>query len=259
MNLSADGCSDGKIWRCRRTVAGVRHENKTSIRKGSIFGNSHISIRKVLYLLYEWAANTSVASTAYELSLDEETVMEWFKRFREIAGAFTENRINRQIGSTNDIIEIDECQIGRRKFHRGRRPREVWLFGAVVRGSVPLRLVIESVRKRNRATLIPIIRDRVAAGATIVSDGWAAYEGLQEMGFTHLVVNHSTSFVSPENPEAHTQNVENLWRCLRRFLNSKTAYSRRHLMSYVQEFVFRKSFIDIFETMISAIEEATTD
>jgi transposase-like protein len=88
----------------------------------------------------------------------------------------------------------------------------------------------------------------------VISDGWAAYSGLQALGFNHSVVNHSENFVSPNDPMVHTQNIENLWRCLRRFLNSRSSYSRDHLTTYLWEFTFRKCFPNTFETMISAIE-----
>jgi transposase-like protein len=258
MKLATDGCEDGEIWRCRRIIRGERHEAKISIRRGSIFWGSNLPIRKIMFLIYEWAVNSSVTAVEYELQLDERTVLHWFETFRGIASWLVDTRLSQQIGGLNDFVEIDECQIGRRKHHRGRCPREVWLFGGVVRGSAPLSLFIQAVRKRDRATLQPIICERIHCESTIVSDGWGAYAGLQDDGFIHRVVNHSTSFVSPINGTIHTQNIENMWRCLRRFLNAKTAYSRAHLDSYIQEFVFRKAYVDAFETIVSAIEEKFT-
>jgi hypothetical protein len=41
------------------------------------------------------------------------------------------------IGGENSIVEIDECQIGRRKYHRGRLANEVWGYLAVSLGTRP--------------------------------------------------------------------------------------------------------------------------
>ena len=38
-----------------------------------------------------------------------------------------------KIDGLNEIIEIAECQTGRKKYHRGRAPNEIWLFGGINR------------------------------------------------------------------------------------------------------------------------------
>jgi len=183
------------------------------------------------------------------------TIVSWFQTFRMIASLYATERLPQQIGGPEEIVEIDECQIGRRKHHRGRLPNEVWLFGAIVRGAFPPRICIQQVPRRNRQTLEPIIEQCIHRSSHIISDGRAAYSRLLAQGFNHSIVNHSENFVSPSDPVAHTQNIENLWRCLRRFLNNRSSYSREQLPSYIQEFIFRKCFINPFETMLSAIEE----
>lgn len=205
-------------------------------------------------MLYEWAASTPVGQTAYELTLSAPTVLFWFDKFREIAARFVVSRVDGAIGVAGDTVEVDESQIGRRKYHRGRRPNEVWVFGGIVRGSNPCRLFLEIVPNRRATTLIPIIQRRINSNARVITDCWGSYNGLAALGVNHATVNHSEGFLAAGDPEIHTQGIENLWRCLRRFLNARTSYSRDHLDSYLKEFVFRKSFIDPFETMLSAIQ-----
>lgn len=158
----------------------------------------------------------------------------------------TTRRCQRNCWSRRDLI-------GRRKHHRGRVPNEVWLIGMVVRGSNPLRLYIKEVRRRNRQTLEPIIVQHVHIYSRVMTDGSRAYNRLSGLGYQHSVVVHDTHFVSPEDSSVHTQNVENMWRCLRRFLNRRSSYSRRHLQSYIGEFVFRKGCVETFETVLSDI------
>ena len=100
-----------------------------------------------------------------------------------------------------------------------------------------------------------IIGQRIDPLTHIVSDGWSGYVNVHQICVRHSVVNHSENFVSPSDSNVHTQNVENLWRCLRRFLNRGGRYSRDDLYNYIQEFVYRKSFIDPFECLLSIIEQ----
>ena len=51
---------------------------------------------------------------------------------------------------------------------------------------------------RTANTLPPIITANVEPGSTIVSDGWAAYEGLNnlQLQYNHQWVNHKLNFES---------------------------------------------------------------
>ena len=159
-----------------------------------------------------------------------------------------------KIGGPGLIVEIDESQLARRKHQRGRIPREIWVFGALVRGSNPQKFALAIVTNRKRRTLERVIDQMIDQRSTIVSDGWGGYVGLSAAGFHHLVVNHSENFVHPRDPAIHTQGIENLWYVLMRFLRAKGTYTRRHLTSYLKEFMFRKSSPDIFDCFVSAAE-----
>ena len=246
--------SGERAWICRKTFNGIRHYIKVSIMRDSFFAESRLPIKEAIYLLYEWSVLTTVEQASFQLNISCKTASSWYTRFRGLAERTNNRVLSTMIGGEGDIVEIDECQIGHRKHHRGRAPNEVWVFAGVVRGSNPLRLFIECVKKRDRETLTEIIKRRIKIKSTIISDGWGAYQHLAKEGFKHKAVNHSVEFVSALDPTVHTQNVENVWRCFRRFLNSKSAYKRNPLQGYIQEFIFRKSFTNSFETLISSIE-----
>src|SRR5690242_10321786 len=111
---SPDKCDDRRIWACRRTQNGRRHQKKVSIRHGSYFASSGLSIRDTLYALYEWSVKTSVEQTCFELQLSNKTVIALFKQFRALATIVVQTRLNGPIGGQGLTVEIDECQIGRR-------------------------------------------------------------------------------------------------------------------------------------------------
>ena len=81
--------------------------------------------------------------------------------------------------------------LGKRKYHRGRMVDGRWILGMVERESGELRLEICTNNKRDRATLIPLIKRHVAPGTLIITDCWAAYNFLEQEGFMQETVNHS--------------------------------------------------------------------
>ena len=69
-----------------------------------------------------------------------------------------------QIGGENVIVEIDESKFRKRKYHRGHHVEGAWVIGGVER-SVERRVFAEIVEKRDAATLVDVVRRRVAPGS----------------------------------------------------------------------------------------------
>ena len=78
---------------------------------------------------------------------------------------------------------------------------------------------------RSAHTLIPLIKKYILPRTTIVSDNWKAYTSIKEDRYTHWVINHFEHFLDPENIDVHTQNVERLWRDLKKRPGMKCKYS----------------------------------
>ena len=91
-----------------------------------------------------------------------------------------------------------------------------------------------TVPDRRAATLLPIIQGSIRHGTTIMSDMWAAYGGIQAMGYAHLTVNHTYEFVDPITG-AHTQNVENSWKNAKQSNKKRNGTHRSMLDSYEVE------------------------
>ena len=87
-------------------------------------------------------------------------------------------------------------------------------------------------------------------GSHVVSDGWTSYANIDRWNnniYTHEVL-HQENFINPNNPDVHTQNIENLshllsWMGAKKSFVDKvvTSTSEALFTSYLHEFVWRNS------------------
>ena len=69
---------------------------------------------------------------------------------------------------------------------------QIWVFGMIEVETNTL--IMYPVDRRSADTLIPLLQKRVEPGSVILSDGWAAYDKLNELGFKHFSVIHKHAF-----------------------------------------------------------------
>lgn len=60
-------------------------------------------------------------------------------------------------------------------------------------------------------------------------------------GYAHKTVNHSLNFVDPEI-HVHTQNIENMWMCIKRKKKLQMGLHSSLLPTYLGEFLRRRKF-----------------
>ena len=154
------------------------------------------------------------------------------------------------------IVEIDESKFFHRKYHRGAWREGHWVFGGIERGSN--RCFLVEVEQRDANTLLPLIEDWILPGTKIMSDGWRAYNNIDQIGggiYTHDVVIHQDNFVDPLDRSIHTQNIESMWSRAKRIFRHMYGTSRALFDSYLIEFMWRTSFgkDDAFSAILSNI------
>lgn len=199
--------------------------SRVSVTAGSVFESLSMSIGRALMLLHQFASGAAYEEAQLAVVFDggdepasSATVADWYglARDRLVDEA---DRIGEggQIGGPGVVVQVDEAQIGRRKWHRGRVPQDVWVLGAIDEaGGLRMRVVPD----RSSATLNPILGEWCRPGSVLHTDGWRAYGALADppYNFTHRVVNHSLRgsgrFVAPDG--TNTQRVECEWRHVRR-------------------------------------------
>ncbi|KAJ4429059.1 hypothetical protein ANN_26055 [Periplaneta americana] len=154
-----------------------------------------------------------------EPDISDVTIADWTSYCREASMDSLDCRYANQplIDGQGHIVEVDECKIGRPKFHVGRLVEGMWVLGLTDRQTREIRLKVCPDNHRDAQTL-RLIRKHVQPNMTIYTDCWRGYDSLNQHQFQHMSVNHSLNFVDPVNG-VHTNDIESAWQPLRKRLS----------------------------------------
>lgn len=213
-----------------------------TVRIGTIFENSPISLRHwfiATYLFSSHKRGISSYQLAEDLGLTQKSA--WFMLNR-IRHAYMQEVPDI---STSAVITMDETFVGGKNKNRhadkkiknsqGRSFKDKTpVFGMMYDGKIFTKVVTDT----KATTLQPIIWELVPEGATIVTDEWTAYEGLDKY-YDQKVVNHGAkNYVTDDGYSSN--NVENHWSHLKRsIIGTYYQVSRKHLQRYCDEMAFR--------------------
>ena len=227
---------DGVRWRCRC--------GKTrSIRDGSFFEKSNLSLGKIVLLVYCWSVDTCMTATSVMVGVSESTVIDWFNMLRgECHSKLLQLPMdNRMLGGQDQIVEIDESVMIKRKYSRGaaRPHQDHWVFGMYDRQRKVG--VIELVDRQDSPTLEQLIQRYIRPGSIIYSNGLAAYNGLGALGYSHEVVIHADVVVDP-NTGVHTKGVEAYCSRAKSKLKACNGSVSEMVPSYFDEFMWREHY-----------------
>ncbi|KAF7697614.1 hypothetical protein CDIK_1555 [Cucumispora dikerogammari] len=121
-----------------------------------------------------------------------------------------------KIGGLKCIIEIDETTVTKRKFERGRRVSTLWCVGDVCR--VYKSFFFELTKKRDKKTLQTILDKHINSQSHIITDEWRGYWGLNQGFESHKTICHKKYFMNPKDPSIYTQNIECMWKHLKKYV-----------------------------------------
>lgn len=232
---------DGKNFKC-----GNRKEcgRTFTVTVGTVFENSKLPLSKWFLAMYLITANTKGVSS-WQLSryLGITQKSAWFvnHRIRKMLECESPNYLE-------NLVEADESLIGgkEKNKHRNKRTKhsqgrstltKTPMFGILERNSEEKgnsKVHVEKVLDVKRETLQTIIGNKVRGNATVCTDEWLGYRGLDDR-FKHYVVNHSQGLYV--DGIAHTNSIENFWSILKRGIYGVYhSVSEKHLDRYLAEF-----------------------
>jgi transposase-like protein len=143
-------------------------------------------------------------------------------------------------------VEVDETFIGgeERGLRGGRAKGKKVLTGIAVEVHEPKgigRCRMAPLADASAASLHAFVSDHVKPGATIVTDAWMGYRGLERLGYTHERHSQRAAKARGEDPGELLPAVHRVASLAKRWLlgTHQGSVDEAHLPSYLDEFVFR--------------------
>lgn len=243
------GRNKGFYFRCG--VKSCRRE--VSLKKGTFFEGSNLSIRQIICLIYYFARDDQLQEEL-KFNLDvvsENTIVDWKNFCRDVCTSyFVRHPV--LLGGIGEIVEVDESSLIKRKYNRGRLLPTQWVFGGY-QPSIKEGFLV-AVPNTKRETILPLIHRYIGPASLIISDCAKIYDTLSEEGYFHLTVNHSTNFVDPLTG-ATTNRVESQWQKVKQKNKERYGTGRGTLVSHLGEYMWRQRFGKSLYYFIEHIKE----
>ncbi|KFM76320.1 hypothetical protein X975_13764, partial [Stegodyphus mimosarum] len=110
--------SDGYEWICREKGVNAHH-CKRSVRKGTWFEESNMSMIEILMFSYLWVYEAGTNLIMNEVNVkSNKTVVDWRNFCREVCMDVCVKK-SEMIGGPGMVVEVDESKFGKRKYNRG--------------------------------------------------------------------------------------------------------------------------------------------
>jgi transposase-like protein len=213
-------------------------KRQTSITSGTLFHRSHKPLRT--WFLAIWFV-TSQKHGASALGLKRvlglgsyDTAWSWLHKLRRAMVRLGREQL---IGE----VEVNETYVGgvgTKVRGRGAKLKTIVAIAAEVRGRGPGRIRMARIADLSAPSLRRFVRDNVQRGAELRTDGWSGYNGIEVMGYKHIVTNISNTGDPAHVVMPRVHRVASLFD--RWWLGiHQGAIRPQHLDYYLDEFTFR--------------------
>ena len=173
--------------------------------------DSTMTILQNIGLIYCWLHGMTIQRACSELNLNSQTVVDYFGFCRDVCYVICTNS-SEPIGGPSKIVELDESYITTTRFNNERvlrdEKKKVWVFGGIEKQSK--KYFILRVYRRDKDTLVNLIKHFILPGTRVSIDGWKSHSILVKEGYIHDLRNHSIEFLTNEDNTS-----ERVWETLK--------------------------------------------
>jgi transposase-like protein len=218
------------LWRCK--ACGY----DTSATAGTVLHRSHIPLTEWFWAAYLVTTHTPGISA---LQLKRQLGLGSYRTAWLMLHKLRKAMVNAQREPLHGKVEVDEVYIGGPEENLyGRKLRQKALVvGAVeIRGQGSGRVRLKVIPDASGPSLVGFVKAHVEPGATVFTDGWAPYGGLDEAGYRHRPRIQG----DPKRAEKLSPRIHRVFGNLQTWLRGTYhGVDKKHLQAYLDEFVFR--------------------
>ena len=222
------------LWKCREC------RKQFTVRKGTIFEESHIEMFKWLQAIHLMASSKKgISANQLHRVLEITYKSAWFMAHRIREAMRTDGNVD--FGSGGGTVEVDETFIGKEpgmtksKTARGFA-HKMKVLTLVDRDTGRAKNII--VDDLKQTTLLPILRENIAKEAVVYTDEAKQYNRLGNEFADHDFTTHSKGEYG--RGPVHTNTVEGYFSIFKRGMKGVYQHcNKRHLHRYAAEFEFR--------------------
>ncbi len=220
-----------KLWQCQNCNAMV------SITAGTIFHRSHLPLRLWFRAIW-WFTNqkTGVSALGMQHTLGLGSYHSAWACLHKLRRAMV--RPNREHLTT--AVEVDDIFVGGRTHVPGRTPgsKAVVVVAVEIRGEGMGRVRLKQIPEPTKEHLVHFVKEVVAPGAVVITDGWESYNGVARQGYIHQprTIHKTGRTGSQVLPRVHRV-AALLKRWLLGVYQGRVSWD--HLDHYLEEFAFR--------------------
>jgi hypothetical protein len=226
----------GYHWRC----SSCNHTQSSTT--DSVFTSTHISPDAGIRIIYYFAMDKTIEETVHETEITHTIVEHFFSELRcSIFLHMMLKNLSHTIGGPGKHVQIDETFISKRKYNVGRMCTSYWVIGGICEETNEM--FMRYTIRRDSVVMKTLILEHVTPGTHIATDGWKAYNIIENDPalrdqYTHSTVNHKHEFVA--NDGTNTQQIERLWREFKQWKRRRRGFYHKDLDYYIQEFLWRR-------------------
>ncbi|KAI8063946.1 hypothetical protein BDF21DRAFT_427850 [Thamnidium elegans] len=151
-----------KYYKCRKALSPL---------KGTIFNKLRLPLNIQLHILYLFLGKAPSSFISSSLQIDKNTVSRYSKLFRKYIKDKQLIKPRNKIGGRNEIVEIDETKIAKRKYNKGHSVEGAWVIGGIQRSRLKnkvknenKKIFLEPIEERNIENINEIIEKYIKKG-----------------------------------------------------------------------------------------------